>query len=306
MTAAEGSPDRKQAIETVRENVHHLARGCRSDMHHESTRYEQAIRAALAVLAEPCQECIHGERAFDQQKKRAERAEAEVAALRERLAEAERALSREREMYEAMAAARDEMQRERDVLLAGSTAYADAEAAWRVMVESAEAKLAEAERERDAWKRHAATSDHEVGNLRVGYAAVMEALAMPRMVEQLMWSDGALSIMRRINEIVDEAHRLAYERDAGTSRAESAERQLEQARTVIRGMLDASLRTMPGINPDGSASTRSMAETLAADFLVETTTEHPEGCPRCKHPLADHDFDEAGAYCPAEHPEQTA
>jgi hypothetical protein len=53
------------------------------------------------------------------------------------------------------------------------------------------------------------------------------------------------------------------------SKAETAEREVARLREALHGMLDGRLRSMPGVNPDGTVSTSSMAETLARAALAK-------------------------------------
>lgn len=108
----------------------------------------------------------------------------------------------------------DALVAERDEWKAASLADTQAAAANHHRADAAEAERDEALERSKQWQRHATTSDREVGNLRVGIASVMAALALPDMEPSLMWQDGAVSIMRRVNEIIDETNRLAAARDA--------------------------------------------------------------------------------------------
>ena len=52
----------------------------------------------------------------------------------------------------------------------------------------------------------------------------------------------------------------------------AAEARVAELEKALRGMLDEHLRSMPGVNPDGSVSTSSMAETLARAALAPSAT----------------------------------
>ena len=45
----------------------------------------------------------------------------------------------------------------------------------------------------------------------------------------------------------------------------AAEARVTELEKALTGMLDERLRSMPGVNPDGTVSTSSMAETLAKE-----------------------------------------
>jgi len=72
--------------------------------------------------------------------------------------------------------------------------------------------------ERDAWQRHAGTSDREVADLRLALTTVMGALDLEPVVPQLLAVDGGNAVLRRIEVIVAEAERGFRERDEANER----------------------------------------------------------------------------------------
>lgn len=63
------------------------------------------------------------------------------------------------------------------------------------------------------WQNHATTSDREVAALRGHLVAVIAALDLPEIEPSLLWQDSGAAILKRLEEIVDEAERGFRERD---------------------------------------------------------------------------------------------
>lgn len=97
-------------------------------------------------------------------------------------------------------------------------------------LESAEKQLSVVRDNAQRWQNHAATSDREVAALRGNLVAVIAALDLPEIEPSLLWQDSGAAILKRVEEIVDEADRGFRERD-------SAKEQLEAAQKAHRAIL---------------------------------------------------------------------